>query len=183
MRSAWVGVCLAVVLVACSGGSLTISEYAAEVEGLVAEMEASFASLDAEWESATPTVDGAKRYWDQRLEIRDDFLGAIQDLKPPEEVADQHAAAVDVFGRITEADEAIAAQVATYETISEHRPWLDTPQGQASLAVLEDVYAFCRMSQAEFDETIEREPLEGVPWLPSEMREIVRVAFGCPPQA
>lgn len=182
MRRAWVGVCLVMALAACSGGSLTISEYAEQVEDLVAVMETSFASIDAEWESETPTVDGAMRYWDRRLEIRDDFLNSVRELQPPEEVGDQHAAAVDVFGRITAADEAISAQVASYSTISDHRPWMDTPEGQASLAVLEEVYAFCRSSQAEYDETIEREALEDVPWLPSEMREIVRVAFGCPPQ-
>lgn len=181
MRTAWVGVCLVVVLAACSGGTLTISEYAGEVERLVAEMEASFVSLDEEWESESPTVDGAMRYWDRRLGIRNDFLNAVRELQPPEEVEDQHEAAVDVFGRIAVADEAIAAQVATYETVSDHRPWADTPEGQASLAVLEEVYAFCRSSQAEYDETIERRALEDVPWLPSEMREIVRVAFGCPP--
>ena len=85
------------------------------------------------------------------------------------------------FRRITAADVAIADLVEGYDDITEHRPWLDTPEGQASLAVLEEVYAFCRASQAEFDATDDREDLEDVPWLPPEMSEVIKVAFGCPP--
>ena len=66
------------------------------------------------------------------------------------------------------------------ETVTEHWQWVETPEGQAAEAVLEDVYAFCRASQAEFDATGEREPLADVPWVPPEMKEIVSVAFGCP---
>jgi hypothetical protein len=58
---------------------------------------------------------------------------------------------------------------------------VNTAEGQAAEAVLEEVFAFCRASQAEFDATEERESLEDVPWLPPEMTEIVKVAFGCPP--
>ena len=32
------------------------------------------------------------------------------------------------------------------------------------------------------DATQGRELLEGVPWLPAERREVIEVAFGCPPQ-
>jgi len=48
-------------------------------------------------------------------------------------------------------------------------------------AVLEEVFAFCRTSQAEFDAAEDREALEDAAWVPSEMKEVVKVAFGCPP--
>ena len=44
MSRAWAAVCFATILAACGGGTLTVSEYAAEVEQLVAEMEAEFAT-------------------------------------------------------------------------------------------------------------------------------------------
>lgn len=183
MRQLWAGVCLAVILVACGDGSPTVSEYAAQVEDLVAEMEAQFESLDAQWEAESPNLDGARRYWVRRLAIRADFLEGIEALDPPEGVADQHAAAIDVFSRITAADQALAARVATYENVTEHWQWVETPEGRAADAVLEEVFAFCRASQAEFDATAERESLEDAPWIPAEMREVVRVAFGCPPES
>ena len=104
---AWI--CLTVALAACSSGTLTPSEYAEQAESLVAEMASQFASLDAEWESQVPTVDGARNYWEQRLEIRAEFLEGVRGLKASEGVEAQHAAALDVFERITAADEALAA--------------------------------------------------------------------------
>lgn len=173
--------CLTVLLAACGGGTLTVPEYAAEVEQLVGEMEAQFVSLDADWESQVPSVEGAQDYWEGRLEIRYEFLESVSDLDAPEGVMAQHEAALDVFDRITEADEALAARAATFDTLTEHWQWVDTPEGQAADAVLEDVFAFCRASQAEYDATAERESLEDVPWVPPEMKEAIKVAFGCPP--
>ena len=181
VRFGWTGTCLALILMACGGGSLSLTEYAGEVEKLVAVMEADFESLDTEWESQSPTVEGARSYWDGRLEVRADFLEGVRDLDPPDTAAEQHAEALDVFGRITDADEALAARVATLETITEHWQWVDTPEGRAAQAVLEEVFAFCRASQAEFDATEGGEALADVPWLPSAMSEVVSVAFGCPP--
>ncbi len=181
MRRAWVCSWLAVILVACGGGSLTVSEYAAQAEELVAVLEARFESLDAEWESQAPTVDGARSYWDGRLAVRAEFLEGVQELDTPDGVADLHAAALDVFGRIAAADKALAARVATFEVVTDHWQWVDTPEGRASEAVLEEVFALCRASQAEFDATKDREALRDVPWIPSAMTEVVSVAFGCPP--
>ena len=180
-RTWWIIGWLTVGLAACGGGSLTAPEYAEEIEGLVGAMEERFAEADAQWEAETPNLEGALRYWDERLDIREDFLEDIEALEPPPEVAQMHADSLEVFNRITEADIALAARVAEYDEVSAHRQWLETPEGQASLAVLEDVYAFCRSSQEEFDATQDREDLEGVPWLPAEMRQVIKVAFGCPP--
>lgn len=179
-RWAWAWVVLA--LAACGSEPLTVTEYAEAVEVYVGEMGASFAEIDSSWESEPASLERALVYWESRLEIRDDFLAKINTLHPPDEIAGSHAAALDVFERITAADQALAARVAEYETITDHEQWLDTPEGVASLAVLEDVYAFCRLSQEEFDATNERQGLSDAPWLPTEMKETVKVAFGCPPQ-
>jgi len=181
VRRVWAWTFLTVVLAACGGGTLTPSEYAEQAERLVAEMTSQFASLDAEWESQVPTVDGARDYWERRLEIRTEFLEGVRDLKASEGVAAQHEAALDVFERITAADEALAARAATFDSVTEHWQWVDTPEGQAAEAVLEDVYAFCRASQDEFDATAGRESLEDVPWVPPDMKQAIKVAFGCPP--
>lgn len=181
MRLEIAGLLCVVVLAACGGGSLTLSEYAAEAEDLVAVMVADFDALDTEWESQPPSLEGARRYWEGRLAIRAEFLDGVRTLNPPDVVEAQHEAALDVFGRITAADEALAARVATFESITGHWDWEDTPEGAAAEAVLEEVYAFCRASQEEYDATKDREALVDVPWLPSEASEVVSVAFGCPP--
>lgn len=172
---------LAITLGACGGGSLTASEYAETIEESVSAMEARFVEADTAWEAEEPSMEAALRYWDDRLDIREDFLEEIEGLDPPPEIAAMHEEALSVFRRITDADIALAGRVAEYDAITSHRQWLDTPEGQASLAVLEDVYAFCRASQEQMDATAERESLEGVPWLPPQLREVIKVAFGCPP--
>ena len=180
VRSSWLLICL-LGLAACSSPVPTAAEYADDIEELVQDMEGRFAAADAEWEAQAPSIAGALAYWDERLDIRSDFLDELEDMEYPPEVAGMHAESLDIFRRITAADEAIAESVRGYDEVTEHRPWLDTPEGQASLAVLEEVYAFCRESQAEFDATDQREDLEDVPWLPPEMTRVIKVAFGCPP--
>lgn len=172
--------CLAVMAVSCGGDGLTEADYAAQVESLVAEMEADFDAADSEWEAQTPGIEGARRYWDRRLEIRAEFLEGVRDLAPPDQIESMHEQALDVFERITAADEALAAKVATLTTITDHRQWLDTPEGEASLAVLQEVYEFCRASQEDFDATEERAALQDDSWIPPDMKQVIKVAFGCP---
>ena len=183
MHHRWAGVFLALILVACGGGSLTVSEYATQAEELVAVMVAGFESLDADWESQPPSLEGALGYWDRRLLIRADFLEGVQALDPPDELAGMHATALDVFNRITSADRALAERVRAFETVTEHWQWVETPEGHAAEAALAEVFAFCRASQAEFDATGETgvSIISEMPWLTPEAREVVRVAFGCPP--
>ena len=172
---------IALALTGCSGEALTVSEYAMQTERLVATMVDDFAALDGRWESKPPTMAGALGYWDDRLAIRADFLSGVESLDPPAEIALMHDRAVDIFTRITRADEAIARRVQTWTSLQGHWDWVDTPEGRASDAILEEVYAFCRASQADFDATADRSALQDVPWIPSEMTEVVSVAYGCPP--
>lgn len=182
MRITGVGVLLALLLVACGGAQLTATEYASQVEEMVAQMEADFQSIDSRWESQPPSLGGALEYWDKRLEIRDEFLDGISGLSPADNMAEMHEAAIAVFRKISAADTELAARVATFDVVTDHDQWLATPEGEASLAVLEEVFAFCRASQEEFDATADRESLTDVPWLPPELKETVKVAFGCPPE-
>lgn len=173
---------LAMLATACGGGDLTAAQYAGEAEQIVEEMEARFRVIDTDWESGAATKDRALEYWDQRLEIRDDVLERIRALDPPPEVAEMHNAALAVFEKVAAADEDLAARVAEYEAVTDHWQWVDTSEGRAADAVLEEVFAFCRSSQEAFDATEQRESLgEDVPWLPPEMARVIKVAFGCPP--
>jgi len=162
----------------CWSGPMTITEYADGAETLVADMEDRFASIDAAWEAREPTLEGALRYWEERLMIRHDFLTGVRGLDPPESIADIHEAALDIFARITAADEKLAASVATYDEVTDHWQWVDTPEGMATDDILEEIFAFCRSSQDEFDATEQGEAFEDTPWVPA---RVVKVAFGCPP--
>lgn len=182
MRGVGLIAAMALLLVSCGSDDLTVTEYAHEIETVVHEMGDRFEALDGGWEAQRPSREGATEYWHGRMEIRDWFLERIHEISPPDELIAMHDDSIALFTKITAADEALAARVATMDEITDHRQWLETPEGQASRSVLEEVYAFCRSSQSEFDATEDRAALEGVPWVPPEMKEIVKVAFGCPPQ-
>jgi hypothetical protein len=160
---------------------MTASEYAAGAEALVERMEVDFAAIDAEWTSQPPTPERAAEYWEERLAIRRDALEAVGELRPPKTIESMHTVALDVFTRITAADEALADRAATIDVFAEHWQWVDTPEGRTADAVLTEIYDFCRASQKEFDATAQPSPFGDLVWVPDV--EVVRVAFGCPPSA
>ena len=181
MRARWVAMCAVSLLFACcGGGSTSLAEYAEEGEELTTTVIAKIAALDAEWETQEPTQAAALDYWDRRVAARIEFLEGIQDLDPPGGLIELHETALDLFSRLVDAEAALAERVAVYENPTGPDEWWDTPEGRAARAVDEEAIAICHAAQAGFDATQERQVLSEVPWVPSEMRESVRVAFDCP---
>ena len=56
-----------------------------------------------------------------------------------------------------------------------------TEEGVAALAANENAIELCYAAQAELDRTQARTDLDDASWMPSDMKEVVRVAFGCEP--
>ena len=179
-RISTVALSLALALAACGGGTLTLSEYGEQGEQLVIEVSQRVDALDAELESEDQTVDSVQAYWGERVEARRDFSEGLEALEPPEEAAELHAIVVEIFNRLTAAEESLAARVTSLETVSGPAEWWATPEGRAARAVDEEVTQICVVAQGAFDETVDREAVVDVPWMPPEMKEVVRVAFGCP---
>ena len=70
-------------------------------------------------------------------------------------------------------------RVASSETVTTPEQWWNTAEGAAVVAVEEEIYSFCLIFQAMYDATVERVLVSDVPWIPSEMKEIVQVDIGC----
>jgi hypothetical protein len=179
MRIAATIACLALILVACGGGTLTITEYAAQAEELVTTARLTIETLDAELDSQILTVDGVRTYWDRRMEAREEFLEGLQAFDPPDEAVDLHGVVVELLSKLNAAEKALSVRVATFETVTGPGEWWDTPEGHAARAIDEEATALCHVAQAEFDKSEGGEAFADMPWIPSEMREVVRVAFGC----
>ena len=178
-RTPTVVLLIALALAACGGGTLTLSEYGAQGQQLVIDVSQRVDALDAALESEDQTLDSVRAYWDQRVEARRDFSDGLEALEPPEEAAELHAVVVDIFNRLTLAEESLAARVTSLETASGPAEWWATPEGRVARAVDEEVTQICVVAQGAFDETVDREAVAEVPWMPPEMKEVVRVAFGC----
>ena len=179
LHRVWVGICLAFVVAACGGGSLSMSEYNVQGTALVTVMEQRIFTLDAEWESQAQTVERARSYWDRRLEARVEALEGLQALNPPDEVAELHETGLRLFSNLTAAEEDLAIRVASFQTVTERAQWWNTAEGKAVRAADEEIDAFCHVFQAAYDATIERVILSDVPWIPSDMKEFVQIDIGC----
>ena len=169
---------LALGLVACGGGGLTLTEYAERLEEEVALMNARIDELDVRMQDPA-SVDEARGLWDGRVAARERLVGVFEDLDPPDSAEEMHAAVADIVERLTAAEAALGARAAEYETVVDLGEIWDTAEGRAARAVDEEAIAICQAAQAMFDETADREILADVPWMTAEMKEIVDVVFGC----
>lgn len=175
----WVGAVLMLLVAGCGGGSITMSEYNTQGSALVTVMEEQLAALDAEWEANEPTVERVRSYWERRVEVRVVTLEGLEDIPPPDELADLLGRGLELFAQLTAAEKALATRVGSYETVTEPDQWWSTPEGQNVQAMDEQINAFCQVVQARYDASIERIVLVDVPWIPSDMKEIIRIDIGC----
>lgn len=180
MLRVWAVACLFLVIASCGGGRMSLAEYGEQSEVLTVDVIERLYAADAEWESQPPSLERAQAYWDTRLTARTEFLEGIKGFNPPQDLAEFHQGAVDLVTRLVAAEQAMADQAATYETVTDHWQWWDTPEGQTARALDNEIIAICHVAQAEFDATEDREEFRDTPWVPPELKEVIRVAFSCP---
>lgn len=166
-------------LASCGGGDLSLAEYNSEGMALATAMEERIYALDAEWDSQTATAEDVRTYWDQRIEAYETALRSFEALEPAGEAAELHRTGMELFTKLVAAESALATRVVSFETVTTPEQWWDTAEGEAVGVVEEEIYSFCLVFQAMYDATVERIALSDVPWIPSEMKEIVQVDIGC----
>ena len=160
---------------ACSS-SMTLGEYAEEIEHLIATMNQRIDDGEAEV-AVDPTLERAQSYAIDRLDARHDFIEALDALEPPAEVADLHATALDIFTRLVAAETVLADLVMVADSFEEADAVWITSQGEAFRKLDEEALALCAVVQADFDATQQREAFADMPWIPPEMKEVIAVAF------
>lgn len=168
---------LAFLVAACSSGP-TVTEYAEDLEALVTTMNARLDELDAEL-SGEESLEQIQAYAEGRILARSDFLADLRDLEPPNGMEDVHSEAMDILEAVTAAEAAMADEVMTWQSESDIVEMWTTPEGIAARTADARAVAMCLAAQAGFDDTADRAELEDLPWIPPEMKEVIRVAFGC----
>ena len=171
---------LLVIVAGCGSDHLTLTEFGEQTEGLVAVMAVDLGSLDSEMESLATTVDGTKSYWNRRMQIRTGFLDDLRALEPPDEAVELHVIVIDVLGGLVDAEQALADSVVGSGTVSTPAQWWSSPEAEAARAADAAMLGICETVQSAFDETQSRDKLAETPWIPSSVKEVVRVAFHCP---
>lgn len=169
-----------VVMLAACGGSASASEYADNLGAWAAEIDA---RLDAGWEefSAEPrSSEATQAYLDTRVVLYVEAIEGFDALDPPEALTELDSAIRDWLGSLLAAEQERAAFAATIGTTVEMDQIWEGPATQAVVAAEEGGVLLCLAAQTEFDATEQREAFADVPWIPSDLKEVVSVALGCP---
>ena len=163
---------------ACSSdASLTV--YAEDAETLVTTMNARVDELETEV-ARSNDLETMQWYARERVAARSAFLDGLGALDPPDDLAEFHAAALDIIGRLVAAESVLNDRVQTLQAGTEGGVdiWA-TAEGQAARVADAEAIKLCVAAEAELDTSGGGATLDGVPWIPPEMKETVRVAFGC----
>jgi hypothetical protein len=176
------GILLLLLVTAC-GGNPTLADYAEEIETLVIELNREVDALDAQREARGPSVEGEVEYWESRTTARRQFYDGLDALDPPGDLAEMHDLALDIMRRYTAAEEALAAKARELEDLAGIAALWASAEMTRWEAVDEESRVICLIAQQEFDETQQRAELGDLPWIPGDMKETVRVAFGCTAEA
>jgi hypothetical protein len=163
----------------CGGNELSLTEYAEQVEGLTTTMYGTLGDLGAELASEAPTVEGYQTFFDGQAAAYRELLDGLQAIEPPKGYAELHAVSVDIMARLTVAQEALSRRADDIETMDELSLLPDSPELLAADAARNEIIEFCQAMQAHFDATAARDAFVDVPWIPSELQEVVVIAFGC----
>ena len=178
MRTVSVSVLFLAILVTGCGGGPTVAEYADEVEALVTTMNAGLDRIDKELDTAED-LEQIQASVQRRILVRSEFVAGLRDLEPPDDLVDLHGSAIEIMANVADAESAMADRVMAWESISDIESIWETPEGLAAREADAKAVSLCLAAQADFDQTSDRAQFDDVPWIPSEMKEIIRVAFGC----
>jgi len=179
LAPALVTACL--VLVACGGSEMTLSEYGAELESLVANMNARLELGEKALESEPATVELIRTWADDRMVARNEFMAAFNALTPPDEAKELSRAAAESIAALVAAEQEMVDEIHRIDDLATLQQIWSSPTGQAARAADEKAVAICRAAQAAMDATAGRAQFAGTPWVPAELQEVVQVAFGCRP--
>ena len=175
----YVSLC-AVALAACSGGNLTLSEYSSEVASVLETLDSELVAEAKNYFTEPPSIEGAQEYVRIRVDGYRDAVAVIDTLDPPDQVADLHRTLHEILTKLLAAEENRAAFAGTVTAIDELDLVWEGPEAEAVRAVEAEAIILCHAAQSQFDATEQREDLADVPWMPSDLKEVILVALDCP---
>ncbi|MDJ0961937.1 MAG: hypothetical protein QNJ88_14885 [Acidimicrobiia bacterium] len=185
MNRRWlIGLALVLVLIgsACGDDELTLTEYVEQVNAAATVASARGAELvrdAAEIEDFSPK-DVAMTHERALEEIRIPLQDAIDDIDPPEQVADLHSELWTWHARLIEIEQSLATVAATFDgTVAGWTAFSNTPEVAAYRLTLAEGKAGCDNFQAQMDATAARGVFADTPWLPGDLKETVVAALGC----
>ena len=152
-----------------------MTEYSELLQSASFAMTDEFDVLEAQWASAT-TVEDGKEVLDRAVAIRTDLQNGLTDLDPPEALADLHGDLVEQLGQLLAVQEVWAVRAETAGSLDELE---ESPEAVAYWDLEAEMRPLCLEFQSRLDATAEREIFAEVPWVPSDMKEVVELVVAC----
>lgn len=176
-RSFLVGLALMLLLTACGGSELAMSEYGDRLNEIVGtygtEAEAAWVEFLA---VSDPALEDLRTLFDHDVAIRLGVEEAFMDLDPPGEIADIHDPLVEWLVSLTDAEEELVNRIAEIDSLDE---FLDSAEYRAFEETLIGGADVCNELQSELDATAARGVFAETPWMPSDLKEVVDAVIGC----
>lgn len=184
MRRVWAGALLVLMVAACGGGEMSMTEYVEHLNTIMSRANQQGEALVAGGQGKVLFAEGdqlsnftpqdlqavLERVGEIEIEVRE----ATDAIEPPEQVASLHNLLFDT--RFASAREALATRAGTaldWEELSE------TPEMAAyRMAVTADRQS-CIEFQTQLDATATRGVFADTPWIPGELKEVVDAVLGC----
>jgi hypothetical protein len=167
------------VVASCGGSEPTLSEYAEQVETHTTELFQTLDELTIEGTFEAPTLEEIQTVYGGLAVAFHGLRDGLEGVEPPHDLADLHAAALEMAARLVDAGDVFAQRTEAVETEAEFIELFDSPEARAVESASQEIITFCLERQAEFDATADRQAFADTPWIPPEMQEVVLVAFGC----
>jgi len=182
MRTVIAALCTALVLAACGGDDLTLTEYVDlinDAAGRAGETAARLISEGVVGDDVTPQQLQAGMERGLR-EIRIPLQESVDAIDPPDQIADVHELLWSWHADFIDVEEALAARAgAAADTEEGWTALSDSPEMARYRRSLAEGKQVCVDFQADLDATEVRGAFEDTPWIPGELKEVVTAALGC----
>ena len=169
-----------VLVAACGGDRLTFGEYNEAVADVIGVVDARLDAHAQELFSGSPDLGATRTYLADRVAGYEEMLAGVDALEPPEDAQELHETFVDLLQETLNGERARAEYAATLDAAADPQLIWDSEETAALLATEQRVIDICHAAQDRVDQTQQREGAADMPWIPAEMKEVVRVVFGCP---
>ncbi len=179
--------CLALVAAACGGGDMSLTDYVVHVNTAVDSAAQQYFDLVASPQGEVLVADAEQltNFTPQDLQValehvREIEAGvehAVNDITPPEEIADLHDLLFNFDDDFISSQDALAIRAGTAED------WEELSES-SEMAAYRDALAQdkqqCADSQAGMNAIAERRDVfADTPWIPGELKDVVEAVLGC----
>jgi len=172
---------LVLALSGCGTGEMSLTEYVERINAIENQASQRGAELVAgAVQVGDLTPQDVQAGLEQARAIRLDIKEATDDIEPPEQIAELHHLIFDWHTEFITVEEALANRAgAAADTAADWEALSKSREMAAYRTAIADGKQVCNDFQAKLDATADRGVFADMPWVPSEMTEVVEAVLGC----